>query len=135
VVDEEQVKLVHEPVGGLDLVHPAVVIVLRPDDRLRLVVQGPGRGLTHATQGVQDRVVETDAVEPDHPGTVGREPVDPLNDGTGVVAPVADLKGPLDWQVRVGRVEREDVRVRLQVPDDVVGHLSHPGTWSMLFLT
>ena len=121
VVDQEQVELVCQAVSRFDHVHPAVVI-LRLDDRLRLVVQGLGRGLTHATQGVQDRVIEADAVEPDHPGTEGLEPVDPLNDGTGVVAPVADLKGPLDGQVRVGRVEREDVHIRLDVPDDVVGH-------------
>ena len=120
--DQEQVDLVHQALSGLDHVHPAVVI-LRLDDRLRLVVQGPCIGLTHATQCVQDRVVEADAVEPHHARPNGLEPMNPLDDGPGVIAPVADLERPLDWKMRVVGTDRKDVLIRLAVPYDVVGHL------------
>ena len=59
---------------------------------------------------MEHRVIEPDAVEPHHPGADTLEPVDPLNDGSGVVAPVADLKGPLNREVRVLCVERETLR-------------------------
>ena len=125
VVDQVQIHLGHHAVGGLDPVQPAVILALGADDRLRLAVQGVGVCAPHAQQGVQDRVVEADAVEPDHAGTLLREGLDEIHDLPGVVAPRADLEVQPNGELGVLHGHREDVGVRLQVVDVVV-HYRYP---------
>ena len=92
VVNLEQVNLLNETVRRIDVVHPSPIIVLRVDDRHRLLVQRVGITVPHADQRMYDRVIKAKDIETHQSGVCIFEPLKERNDFFGVVAAVTDFK-------------------------------------------
>lgn len=63
------------------------------DSMIAIALSYRVRTAPSARRSVQDRVVEADGVEPHHARPMTRA-TNPLDDGPGVIAPVADLELP-----------------------------------------